>query len=231
MSPPTGLPPADDDEDPIPYEPSQDETIVDGQPPDISIRSIAERQRKVFVDGVHVTIIAERVEYLDENGKLITESLRDFTRKALKKRFASLDEFLKRWSNAERKQAVIDELASEGLSLEPLAEEVGKDFDAFDLICHVAFDRPPLTRRERAENVRKRDVFTRYGPQARAVLEALLQKYQDTGATNLDDPRILQIAPFDAMGTPLQLIKEFGSRADFERAVHELQAALYQGAA
>jgi type I restriction enzyme R subunit len=185
----------------------------------------------VFVDGVHVTIIAERVEYLDEDGKLITESLRDFTRKALKKRFASLDAFLKRWSNAERKQAIIDELASEGLSLEPLAEEVGKDLDAFDLICHVAFDRPPLTRRERAENVRKRDVFTKYGPQARAVLEALLQKYQDTGATNLDDPRILQIAPFDAMGTPLQLIKEFGSRTGFERAVHELQAALYQGAA
>ena len=83
----------------------------------------------------------------------------------------------------------------------------------------------------RAENVRKRDVFTKYGPQARAVLEVLLQKYQDTGATNLDDPRILQIAPFDEMGTPMQLIKEFGSRAGFERAVHELQAALYQGAA
>ena len=231
MSPPASLPPADDDEDPIPYVPGQDETIVDGEPPDISLRSVAERQRKVFVDGVHVTIIAERVEYLDEDGKLITESLRDFTRKALKKRFASLDAFLKRWSNAERKQAIIDELASEGLSLEPLAEEVGKDLDAFDLICHVAFDRPPLTRRERAENVRKRDVFTKYGPQARAVLEALLQKYQDTGATNLDDPRILQIAPFDAMGTPLQLIKEFGSRTGFERAVHELQAALYQGAA
>ena len=94
-----------------------------------------------------------------------------------------------------------------------------------------ATDASPLTRRERAENVRKRDVFTKYGPQARAVLEALLQKYQDTGATNLDDPRILQIAPFDEMGTPMQLIKEFGSRAGFERAVHELQAALYQGAA
>lgn len=231
MTPPANLPPAADDEDPIPYAPGPDETIVDGQPPDITIPSVAERQGKVFVDGVRVTIIAERVEYLDENGKLVTESLRDFTRKALKKRFVSLDAFLKRWSNAERKQAVIDELESEGLSLEPLADEVGKDLDAFDLICHVAFDRPPLTRRERAENVRKKDVFTKYGPQARAVLEVLLQKYQDTGATNLDDPRILQIAPFDEMGTPMQLIREFGSRAGFERAVHELQAALYQGAA
>src|SRR5205823_13025900 len=132
---------------------------------------------------------------------------------------------------AERKQAVIEELAAEGLPLGPLAEEVGKDLDPFDLICHVAFDRPPLTRRERAENVRKRDVFTKYGPQARAVLEALLQKYQDQGMLNLDDPRILQIAPFDAMGTPLQLVKEFGNRADFEKAVHELQEALYHGAA
>lgn len=101
----------------------------------------------------------------------------------------------------------------------------------FDLICHVAFDRPPLTRRERADNVRKRDVFTKYGPRARAVLEALLQKYQDEGVLALDDPRILQIPPFVSMGTPLELIKHFGVRADFERAVHELQDALYHGAA
>lgn len=121
-------------------------------------------------------------------------------------------------------------MAAEGLPLDPLAEEVGKDLDPFDLICHVAFDRPPLTRRERAENVRKRDVFTKYGPQARTVLEALLQKYQDEGILGLDDPRILQIAPFAEMGTPLQLIKEFGARSDFEQAVHELQAALYQEA-
>ena len=95
----------------------------------------------------------------------------------------------------------------------------------------MAFDQPPLTRRERADNVRKSDVFTKYGPQARAVLEALLQKYEDEGVMNLDDPRILQITPFDAMGTPMQLIKQFGSRTDFERAVHELQSALYEGAA
>jgi type I restriction enzyme R subunit len=112
-----------------------------------------------------------------------------------------------------------------------LAEEVGKDLDAFDLICHVAFDRPPLTRKERAENVRKRDVFTKYGPQAKKVLEALLVKYQDQGILNLDDPRILQISPFDLMGTPIQLIREFGSREAFEKAVHELQEALYQTAA
>jgi len=157
--------------------------------------------------------------------------LRDYSKKMLRKQFASLDAFLKRWKDTERKQAIIEELAAKGLLLDPLAEEVGKNLDPFDLICHVAFDQPPLTRRERADNVRKRDVFTRYGAQARAVLEALLQKYQDQGVINLDDPRVLQIAPFDAMGTPLQLIKQFGGRAGFEKAVHDLQSALYDKAA
>jgi type I restriction enzyme R subunit len=206
-----------------------EEVIVDGLPPDITIPPDgSEKRKKIYVDGVGATIIAERVEYLDENGKLVTETLRDFTKKALKKRFASLDVFLRHWDAAVRKQTIIEELAAEGLPLDPLAEEVGKDLDPFDLICHVAFDCPPLTRRERAENVRKRDVFTKYGQQARAVLDALLAKYQDEGILNLDDPRILQISPFDAMGTPLQLIKQFGTRTDFERAVHELQTALYQ---
>jgi type I restriction enzyme R subunit len=219
------------DEDDVSPELGTDETIVDGETPDITFDPDAPTRSKVYVDGVETSIIAERVEYLDENGRLITESLRDFSKKALKKRFASLDEFLRRWRSAERKQAIIDELENEGLPLEPLAEEVGKDLDPFDLICHVAFDQPPLTRRDRAENVRKRNVFTKYGPQARAVLEALLQKYQDQGVINLDDPRVLQISPFDTMGTPLQLIKEFGTRADFERAVHEMQSELYKRAA
>ena len=183
------------------------------------------------MDGVGATIVAERVEYLDENGRLVTETLRDFTKAALKRRFASLGDFLNRWNGTERKQAIIEELANEGLPLDPLANEVGKDLDPFDLICHVAFDRSPLTRRERADNVRKRDVFAKYGPQARAVLDALLLKYQDEGVLNLDDPRVLQIAPFDRMGTPLQLIRQFGTRADFERAVHLLQSALYEEAA
>lgn len=187
--------------------------------------------RKTYVDGVAVKIVAERVEHLDAQGKLVTESLRDFTRKAVRRRFASLDDFLTRWNQAERKQAIFDELEHEGLPLDVLVSEVGADLDPFDLICHVAYDQPPLTRRERAEKVRKRDVFTKYGPQARAVLEALLEKYQKDGVTNLDDPRILQIPPFDAMGTPLQLVKQFGSRRDFDRAVHELQSALYEGVA
>jgi type I restriction enzyme R subunit len=231
ITPPEELPsPIDDTDEPVPAEPGSDETIVDGEPPDITITDGPERRRKIYVDGVRATVIAERVEYLDENGKLITESLRDFTKKALKRRFVSLDQFLKRWKSAERKQAIIEELEQEGLSLEFLAEEVGKDLDAFDLICHIAFDQPPLTRRERADNVRKRDVFTKYGDQARAVLEALLQKYQDQGVLNLDDPKVLEIPPFTAMGTPWQLVKQFGTRLDYEHAVHELQSALYQKA-
>ena len=225
--PPDDVPPMDENGEPIPPQPGENEVIVD-EPPDINIRPGEDPPRKIYVDGVGATIVAERVEYLDEQGRLVTETLRDFTKNALKKRFASLDDFLKRWKTAERKQAIIEELENEGLSLDPLAEEVGKDLDPFDLICHVAFDQPPLTRRERAENVRKRDVFTKYGPQARAVLEALLQKYQDQGVIDLGDPRILQIPPLDAMGTPVQLIKEFGTRADFMFAVQELQSALYQ---
>lgn len=231
VTPPDDVPPPTGGDDPVPPQPGEDEVVVDC-PPDASIPPDGgEKRTKIYVDGVGTTIIAERVEYLDDNGKLVTESLRDFSRNALKKRFASLDDFLQRWNAADRKQAIVEELAEEGLPLDPLAEEVGKDLDPFDLICHVAFDRPPLTRHERAESVRKRDVFAKYGPQARAVLDALLAKYQDDGVVDLADIRVLQIPPFDSMGTPIQLIKHFGARDDFLHAVHELQTALYQEAA
>ena len=205
----------------------EDEVVVDAGN-DISLKPDEPDSRKIYVNGVLVTIIAERVKYLDADGKLITESLRDYSKRAVTNQFASLDTFLKRWNESDRKQAIIDELEEEGLRLEPLADEVNPDLDPFDLICHVAYGRPPLTRRERAENVRKRDVFAKYGPQARAVLDALLQKYQDEGVVDLGDPRILQIPPIDSIGTPVELIRQFGSRAGFEKAVHELQDALYE---
>lgn len=230
VTPPDDVPPTDDGEEPIPPKPGDDEVvIVDPEPPNINIPpGVGEPPVKYYIRGKPVSILAERVEYLDENGKLVTESLRDYSKKTLRKRFASLDAFLKRWNGVKRKQAIIEELEHEGLLLDPLAEEVGKDLDSFDLICYVAFDQPPLTRRQRADNVRKRDVFTKYGEQARAVLEALLQKYQDEGITGLDDPRILKIALFDAMGTAVELLKQFGGRPGFEQAVHELQSALYE---
>ena len=225
--PPEDILPTGDSDDPIPPEPGDDETVVD-QPPDITVPNTGGGVRKVYVDGVAATIVAERVEYLDENGKLVTESLRDFTKKALRKRFASLDDFLKRWKAAERKQAIVEELEAEGLPLDLIAEELGKDLDPFDLICHVAFDAKPLTRRERADNVKKRDVFNKYGDQARAVLDALLAKYADEGVFNLDDVTVLRIPPFTQLGTPVQLIEVFGGREGFVEAVHELQSALYR---
>lgn len=232
VTPPDDVPPIGDEEEPVPPEPGDEERIiVDPTPPDITIPPGVAQPRKYYIHGHEVSVIAERVEYLDESGKLVTETLRDYSKQTLRKQYASLDAFLTRWNSAERKQAIIEELESEGILLEPLADEVGRDLDPFDLICHVAFDRPPLTRRERVEQVRKRDVFTKYGQQARAVLEALLQKYQDEGVTNLDDPQILRVPPLDAMGTPLELLKTFGGRSGFEQAVHELQSVLYQGAA
>ena len=229
VTPPDDVPPPVGEEDPIPPQPGPDETVVD-EPPDITLPpGPSTPPTKFYIKGKPVTVLTERVEYLDENGKLVTKSLRDYTRKAIREHYASLDQFLRRWKSAERKEAVIDELAQEGLFLEPLMEEIGKDLDPFDLICHIAFDQPPMTRRDRANNVRKRDVFTKYGPQARAVLEALLAKYQDEGVvTGLDNVKILEIPPFNAMGTPFQLIQEFGSRASFEKAVQELQSALYE---
>jgi len=214
-------------EDEVEVEPTEDEIVIDAGN-DITIKPDEPVSLKMYVNGVLVTIIAERVKYLDADGTLITESLRDYSKKAITSHFASLDAFLHRWKRANRKQAIIDELEEEGLRLEPLAEEVNPNLDPFDLICHVAYGRPPLTRQERADNVRKRDVFAKYGPQARAVLDALLQKYQDVGVVDLGDPRILQIPPIDKFGTPVELIRQFGTRAGFDQAVHELQDVLYE---
>lgn len=228
--PPDDLPPITDVDDPIPPEPGDDEEIIsDPPPPGEPPPPPPPPNPKYYIKGEPVSVVMERVEYLDEYGKLITESLRDYSRKAIRAQYASLDQFLRRWKTEEHKEAIIEELAAEGLLLDPLMEEVGKELDPFDLICHIAFDQPALTRRERANNVKKRDIFTKYGPQARAVLEALLAKYQDEGlVSGLDNVRVLEIPPFTSMGTPLQLIKQFGTRAKFEDAVHELQNALYQ---
>jgi type I restriction enzyme R subunit len=226
---PPDAPPTDEDGAPLPEDPGEDETIVDQ--PGLPLPPTGGPQKKIYVDGVGATIVAERVEYLDEDGKLVTESLRDFTKRALRKRFASLDEFLKRWNAAERKQAILEELEAEGLPLDPIVEELGRDLDPFDLICHVAFDAKPLTRSERAENVKKRDAFTRYGDKARAVLDALLAKYADEGVLNLDDANVLRIAPFSTIGTPIELIRAFGGKPGFEQAVHDLQSELYKDTA
>ena len=222
ITPPDPPPPGPDD-------PDDGEIIDDGWDPPPPPGP--EPRKKIYVDGIEATIVAERVEYLDGQGKLITESLRDFTRRALRKRFASLDDFLNRWNAAERKQVIIDEMTVEGLPLPVIVQELGKDLDPFDLVCHVAFDAKPLTRRERAESVKKRDVFTEYGGQARAVLCALLDKYADEGVLDLGDANVLKIPPLDSLGTPVELVRAFGGKPSFERAVHDLQSALYRESA
>ncbi len=173
-------------------------------------------------------VVAERVQYYGKDGKLITESLRDFTRTAVREHYASLDDFLRRWTSADRKQAVIDELREEGVLFEELRDQVGRDIDPFDMVCHVVYDRPALTRRERAEQVKKRDVFTRYGDKARAVLQALLEKYADKGVVP-DDLAVLRVQPLSELGTPVELVTYFGGKDGYLAAVRTLEAELYRG--
>ena len=221
VAPPDDAPAPDDGLDDV----IADDILVDVFPPPPGEGG---GRRKIYVDGVGAAIVHERIEYLDEAGKLVTESLRDYTKKTLRRHFSSLDDFLKRWKEVERRRAVLDELAAEGLPLDVVAAELGSDLDPFDLVCHIAFDAAPLTRKERAEGVKKRDVFTKYGEKARAVLEALLAKYADEGLIDIDDAQILRIPPLSDLGTPMQLVKAFGGKAAFDEAVHALQNALYQ---
>jgi type I restriction enzyme R subunit len=215
-------PPGDDVPDPLPLPPDP------GPGPGIGGPTPPTRY---VVDDVPVSVAVERVQYLDENGKLITESLTDYTKKTVLKHYASLDAFLAKWTGAERKQSVMEELAKQGVFLDELAEQVGKDFDPFDLICHIAFDRPPLTRKERAENVKKRDIFGKYETKARAVLEALLQKYSDAGVASIESMEILKVDPLRSHGTPVEIINLFGGKPAYLAAIRELESALYQEAA
>jgi type I restriction enzyme R subunit len=186
---------------------------------------------KYYVNNVEVRVATERVQYLDASGKLITESLKDYSRKTVRQDYASLNVFLTAWNSAEKKQAILEELAAKGVFLDELAEQVGRQYDAFDLVCHVAFDQPPLTRKERAEKVKKRNVFGKYGEKARAVLDALLQKYADSGITSVESLEILKVDPLTAHGTPVEIVKLFGGRDGYLAAIRELETALYQKAA
>jgi type I restriction enzyme R subunit len=167
---------------------------------------------------------------MDGNGKLITGSLKDYTRQKVREQYHSLDDFLSKWHSADKKQAIIDELTEQGIVLENLKEAIGKEMDIFDMICHTAFDQPPLTRAERAKQVRKRDVFTQYGDQARKVLDALLDKYADEGIENIEDIKVLKVNPFDQFGTPTEIIKLFGGKPQYLQALTQLEQALYQAA-
>jgi len=224
-------------ESPVPPdEPQLDES---GHPEDMAYESLGgfdpqgvdSHRVKYYVNDVPVSVISERVQYLDAHGKLITESLKDYTRKNIRTAYASLDAFLTAWKKADRKQVIVDELTKQGVFLDELADQVGKDLDPFDLICHVAFDQPPLTRRERAAKVRKRNVFGKYGDKARAVLEALLEKYADAGLDSMESLEILKVEPLTKFGTPVEIVDLFGGKNRYLAAIHDLETQLYQEAA
>ena len=189
-----------------------------------------EPRQKIYVNGVDVSVLVSRELYFDRNGKPITASLKDHTKEIITGHFASLDNFLNVWNNADRKQAIIAELLDQGVLVDALYQAVDKQVDLFDLICHVAYDQPPLTRQERADKVKKRDYFTKYGEQARKVLEALLDKYADEGISNIEDIKVLSVQPLTEFGSPVQIIKEFGSKDKYLQAVRELENELYRTA-
>ena len=189
---------------------------------------------KYTLADVEVGLAAERTQYLDANGQLITEDYRVFLKEDIKRslqaQYGSLTDFLRRWSEAERKQAILEELKDLGIPLEVLQQAVanGDQLDAFDLVTHVAFNQKPFTRRERANNVKKRDVFTKYGDQARTVLDALLDKFADHGVQDLEDPKVLELPPFDQLGTKTQIRRGiFGGNEHYTQAIQELEQALY----
>lgn len=206
----------------------EEEREFDDEVADDDEEALAGGGRKIVVSGVPARIVAERIEYVGGDGRLMTESYRDFARRAICSEYRSLDDFIRRWSSADRKQAILTALETHGVILENLQELVGKDFGDFDLIAHIAFDAPPLTRRERAEKVKKRNYFARYGDVARQVLEALLDKYADEGIATVEDHRVLRLRPFDGLGTPVEIIKSaFGGKPAYEAALRELEDHLY----
>jgi len=202
---------------------------------------IAERpqtRQKYYVDGVEVRILAERVQYLGRDGELRTASFREFSRENLRGQYASLDAFLTRWNAAARKEALLAELLEQGFLLDKLQDGANADLDPFDLICAVAFDRPPLTRSERARSARKSALFDAYGGKARAVLEALLAKYADEGIASVEAAQdesklanLLQLPPFNDIGLPVQILKAFGSKKRYFEALAALESEIYRVAA
>lgn len=191
---------------------------------------VREPRPKVYINGVDVSVLISREMYFDQHGKPITTSLKDHTKEIIKEKFVSLDDFLNKWNSTDRKEAIIAELQDQGVMVEALYEAVDKQVDLFDLICHVAFDKPPLTRKERASNVKKRNYFTKYGEQAKKVLEALLDKYADEGITNIESIEVLRVNPFDSFGSPTEIIREFGSKEAYLQAVRDLEIELYKTA-
>lgn len=196
--------------------------------PDISINTIvSETVEKYYLNDVEVKLTGEKIQYYGKDGKLITESIKDYTRKTIKQNFVTINDFIKKWNSSDKKKVIIDELLEKGIIFEALEKEIGKDFDPFDLICHIAFDKEPLTRKDRANNVKKRNYFAKYGQKAKEVIEALLDKYADEGIENVEDNNILRIPPFNNYGSILDIVKLFGGKENYKLALKELEDNIY----
>mgnify|MGYP005768181925 CR=1 FL=1 len=224
-----------DGEPVIIYEPEESDDII---PPELDVElydydndkedKFNEKPTKYRVSDVKVKVISERVQYYDKDGKLITESLKDYSKKNIKEEFKDLDTFLKKWNNEDKKQVIVDELIEQGVLLDALREEIGNpDIDDFDLICHIAYDKKPLTRSERANNVKKRGYLYKYSDIAQKVLENLLDKYSTDKNIDLKDTKILELKPFDEFGNPLKIVKAFGGKKKYIEAVKELEKEIY----
>ena len=186
------------------------------------------KKEKVRIAGVDVHILSERKEFLDASGKLITTSLKEYCKTGILTSYRSLDNFLQTWNDAEKKRAIIEELENQGIIFEELKDEIKNDLDIFDLICHIAWDAPALTRKERAENVRKRNYWTKYGDKARNVLNAILDKYAETGIEAIEDMKVLTVPPITDIGTPKEIIDSFGGKPQYLQAIRELEAEIYK---
>lgn len=219
------LPPTPPTDPPYPPVPPSDPPLPPIPPPDPP-----HPRPKVYVNGVDVTILVSRELYFDQHGKPITTSLKDHTREIIRGQFATLDEFLNRWNSADKKTTLIEELQQQGVLVEALSKAVNKELDLFDLICHVAYDQPPLTRKERANNVKKRNYFTKYGEQAKKVIDNLLDKYADEGIDDIESMEVLKVKPFTDYGSPMEIVNAFGSKKEYLKAIQDLEFELYKSA-
>ena len=177
-------------------------------------------------------MVHETVSIYDNDGKLLRqENIIDYTRRNVRGEYADLSTFVRKWSETEKKEAISDELKTHGIDLEQLKKEQGmEDVDDFDFITHVAYDKKPLTRKERAENVKKRDFLHKYSGVARQVIEALLDKYADEGISEIEKTEVLKLDPFRKLGNPVRIAKFFGGKDGYKKAVKELEEEIYREA-
>jgi type I restriction enzyme R subunit len=180
-------------------------------------------------EGVSFDPIQKVIQYIDpKTGKLITSSLVDYSKITIQNSYASIDDFLTRWKDTERKDIIINELADAGVIFDELREEVGKDLDVFDLVLHIAYGKKPLTRSERLKNVKSKSYFEKYEGKAREIIDLLLAKYADQGITAIDDIGDLQVSPFTSYGTPVEIVNDiFGGREQYMEIIRNIENALY----